>query len=455
MLKKNDIIPLNITSVTGNGQGVGRHEGMAVFVPFTAQGDEISARIVKVNKSYCFGIMEELCTPSPHRITPDCPVYGRCGGCVFRHISYENELEIKADRVAQDMKRIGKVEPHMLPIIPSPDIDRYRNKAMIPIAPDGDKIVTGFYAPRSHRVLPCGDCKLQPEEFAHITKAVVEYADICGVMPYDELTKRGILRHIFLRHAQSSGQIMVVLVVTDFDLPNKDILIQKITDAYPNISGILLNKNAEVTNVILGKQNKLLWGTELLRDELCGLKIDLSPHSFYQVNKRGAEVLYGEAARMAELSGNELVLDLYCGAGTIGLSMADKASGIVGVEIVPQAIENAKENAKNAGINNARFICADAATAAERLATEGLHPDVVLLDPPRKGCDVATIEAVCQMSPERIVMVSCDSATAARDVALFETKGYKATLCRPVDMFPRTGHVETVLLLSKLKSKSK
>ncbi len=448
MPNKNDIIPLTITSVSGQGQGVGRFEGMAVFVPFTAQGDEISARIVKVAKSYCFGIVEELHTPSPHRIQPDCPVFGRCGGCVFRHISYENELEIKADRVVQDLKRIGKCSPEMLPILPAPSPERYRNKAMIPIALQDGKIVTGFYAPRSHRVLPCSDCLLQPQKFTDITNAVVEYAQQCGVSPYDEQTKRGTLRHIFLRHAESSGQVMVVLVVTDFELPNHDVLIEKLTSVCPEISGIILNKNPDVTNVILGRKNKLMWGSELLQDELCGVSISLSPHSFYQVNRRGAELLYAEAARMAELSGNEILLDLYCGAGTIGLSMADKVSRLIGVEVVPQAVENAKENAARAGIKNAEFLCADAARAATELAAQGLLPDVVLLDPPRKGCDISTITAVCSMSPQRIVMVSCDSATAARDIAIFEQNGYKAKLCRAVDMFPRTGHVEMVCLLS-------
>ena len=427
---------------------------MAVFVPYTVPGDQLMAKVVKVNKSYAYAIAERMTRPSNLRVDPVCPVFGKCGGCALRSLSYEAELSIKEDWVRQDLRRIGKCEPNMLPIIPSPNADRYRNKALIPVAVGKDgRAVSGFYAPRSHRVLPCADCLLQPEEFAPITAAVLEYAEQCGVAPYDEEKHTGTLRHIFLRKAEATGQIMVVLVVTKFGLPRTDLLVEKVRTACAQVSGVLLNRNDAVTNVIMGTDTKLLWGSEVISDVLCGVKLNISPLAFYQVNRQGAQLLYQEAARMAGLSGNELLLDLYCGAGTIGLSMAGQVRELIGVEIVPQAIENAKTNAAANGVTNARFMCADAGQAAARLAEEGLRPDVVLVDPPRKGCSLETIEAICAMAPQRVVMVSCNSATAARDVELFAQRGYKAAQARAVDMFPRTANVEAVILLTKKGSK--
>ncbi len=451
-LHKNQIISLSISGVTSEGNGIGRCDGMAVFVPFTVPGDQLMAKVVKVTKSYAYAIAERMTRPSNLRVDPVCPVFGKCGGCALRSLSYEAELKIKEDWVRQDLRRIGKCEPPMLPIIPSPSADRYRNKALIPVATGKDgQPVAGFYAPRSHRVLPCADCLLQPEEFAPITAAVLDYARQWGVAPYNEETHTGCLRHIFLRKAEATGQVMVVLVVTDFALPQPNALVEKVRAACPGVSGVLLNRNSAVTNVIMGQETKLLWGSGVIEDVLCGVKLDISPLSFYQVNRQGAQLLYAEAARMAELRGSELLLDLYCGAGTIGLSMAGQVKELIGVEIVPQAIENAKANAAANGVTNARFLCADAGQAAAKLAEEGLRPDVVLVDPPRKGCSPDTIEAICTMAPRRVVMVSCNSATAARDVALFEQRGYRATQARAVDMFPRTANAEAVIRLDRQK----
>ncbi len=453
-LHKNQIISLSISGITSEGNGIGRCDGMAVFVPYTVPGDQLMAKVVKVNKSYAYAIVDRFTRPSNLRVEPDCPVFGKCGGCSLRQLSYQAELEIKEDWVRQDLRRIGKCEPPMLPIIPSPNADRYRNKALIPVAMGEDgKAVSGFYAPRSHRVLPCADCLLQPVEFAAITAAVLDYVNSCFIKPYDETTHKGLVRHIFLRKAEETEQVMVVLVVTDFALPHTELLVEKVRAACPNVSGVLLNRNDAVTNVIMGKETKLLWGSGVISDVLCGIKLDISPLSFYQVNRQGAQLLYAEAARMAGLTGKELLLDLYCGAGTIGLSMADKARELIGVEIVPQAVENAKTNAAANGVTNARFLCADAGQAAAKLAEEGLKPDVVLVDPPRKGCSLDTIEAICTMAPQRVVMVSCNSATAARDVELFAQQGYKATQARAVDMFPRTANVEAVILLERNKRK--
>jgi len=448
---KNQLIELEITGVTSEGSGVGRWEGMAVFVPGTAPGDRLTARVVKTAKSYCYAIAERLTAPSPLRGAPLCPVYGKCGGCALRHLTYEAELAIKEDWVRQDLRRIGKCAPPMPPIVPSPLADRYRNKALIPIARQNGRLVSGFYAPRSHRVLPCADCLLQPAEFAAVTQAVLRWAEGCGLPAYDEITHKGVLRHLFLRKAEATGQVMAVLVVTRFDIPQPRELVEAVRGACPQVSGVLLNRNSAVTNVILGDQTKLLWGRESISDVLCGIRLDISPLSFYQVNRQGAQLLYAEAARMAALRGGEVLLDLYCGAGTIGLSMAGQAGQLIGVEIVPQAVENARANAAANGVTNARFLCADAGQAAAQLAAEGLRPDVVLVDPPRKGCSPDAIEAICAMAPRRVVMVSCNSATAARDTALFAQRGYAAAEARAVDMFPRTANVETVVQLSRKK----
>ena len=449
MLKKNDIIPLTIESITNEGNGIGHADGIAVFVPMTAAGDVLQVRIVKVQKSYCYGIIEEITVPSPDRIEPDCPCYKRCGGCSLRHITYEAELQAKIGWVQDAMRRIGGFAMEPLPILPSPSHERYRNKAQFPFGRNEAGSYTGFFAPRSHTVIPCGNCALQPKEYSEIAAWVCRYADSHGLTIYDEQSGKGLLRHLYLRQAAADGSIMLCLIINGSKLPQAERFAREVQQAFPAITTVLLNHNTRRDNVILGKEQTVLTGNGTLQDTLCRVAISLSAHSFYQVNHDAAEQLYREAARLAALKPQETLLDLYCGAGTIGLSMIAPEQKLIGVEVVPSAVENARENARRAGVQDAEFLCADAGKASQILAERGLRPDVIVLDPPRKGCDHATLEAVGHMAPSRIVMVSCNPATMARDAAALREMGYTLQCYRPVDLFPRTAHCECALLMIK------
>lgn len=446
-LKKNDRINLKIESCSSNGSGVGRHNGMAIFVNATVPGDEIIAHILKVKKNYAFAKVESVLSGGESRTDPECSVYLKCGGCVFSHMNYEEEKKIKAENVAQCFKRIGGIEPKFEPIIGADSEKRYRNKAQYPVAEENGEIKIGFFSSHSHRVVHCTNCLLQPKEFEGILDVILEYIRSFGVSIYNETEHKGLLRHIYIRKGTQSGEIMVCAVINGTSLPAEKELVCALLKKEPKIKSILVNSNTKNTNVILGEKCRTLWGSDFITDVLCDLKFRISPLSFYQVNRNQAQRLYYKAAEYADLTGNETVLDLYCGAGTIGLSMAKKAKKIIGVEIVPQAIEDAKINAELNEIKNAEFFCADAASAAQTLKNEGIKPDVIILDPPRKGCSADMINTACQMQPKRIVYVSCDPATLARDCGIFASLGYDAVKATPVDMFPRTGHVECVCLL--------
>lgn len=450
-LKKNDIIKLNINSISSEGSGVAKtDEGITVFVPNSAVGDELHVRIVKVQKTYAFGKIEEILTPSPDRINPTCSVGEKCGGCVYCHISYDAELRAKEQRVKDAIERIAKLPVPVNPIISTGEVARYRNKAMIPVGINKDgKIVMGFYSKHSHRIVECDDCLLQPESFLKASEILKEFLESHNISIYNETTLKGLFRHIYLRIAEKTDELMITLVINGEELPFSDVLVNSFKSQLPNLKSVVLNINREDTNVVLGKKSKILYGDGFITDILCGLKFKISPQSFYQVNRKGAELLYSKAADYADLKGDEVLLDLYCGTGTIGLSMANKAKSLIGVEIVPKAIEDAKENAKANGIENARFICGDAAKAAETLRMEGLSPDVIIIDPPRKGCDKSLVKTISDMNPKRVVYVSCDSATMARDLAVFAELGFTAQEATPVDMFPRTAHVECVAWLKR------
>ena len=459
-LQKNQILTLRIERLSSDGSGVAHSaDGEAVFVPGTAPGDEARVRIVKDCGRYAFGILDELLTPSPDRIPVDCPVAGPCGGCSLRHLDYAAELRAKQESVLDAFRRIGGLEVPVLDILPSPEVDRYRNKVQFPVGVDKNGApCIGFYAGRTHRIVPCPDCKLQPGVLNEIGNALCAFFAQQGIRPYDEQSGKGLVRHIFLRRGAHSGQIMVCLVCTRAKLPHAEQLCTALQEQFPAISTILLNVNAKNTNVILGSENHILYGPGYIEDTLCGVPVRLGPLSFYQVNTLAAERLYGVAAQYAQLTPDDTLLDLYCGMGTIGLSMAEQCRELIGVEIVPEAIESAKANAARMGkavAAKSRFFCADAGQAATQLAAEGLHPDIVMLDPPRKGCDEATLSAVVRMAPRRVVYVSCNPATAARDAAWLEKNGYHAEKVQPVDLFPRTKHVETVVLLSKGEVDSK
>lgn len=448
MLKKNDEIYLTVKSCTVQGSGVCDHDGMTVFVRGAVTGDRVLAHIIKVKKTYAVGIIKKLVQRSPMRAKNFCPIAEKCGGCCFAHIKYESELEIKAQQVADNFKRLGKLEITPAPIIPSPSAERYRNKAQYPVGSDGRFATIGFYAPMTHRIIDCADCLLQPKEFSEITDIFRNWIREKKISVYNEADGSGIIRHIYIRKAVVTGQIMVCIVANSDSIPHAEALIEQLKEI-DGLASVILNINRDKTNVVLGKECKTLFGSDYITDELCDLKFNLSPLSFYQVNHDGAEILYNKAKEYAALTGSETLVDLYCGTGTIGLTMAKDVKSLIGVEIIPQAIENAKENARLNGIDNAEFICADAAQAASTLLERGVKPDIVILDPPRKGCDEALIKTVAEMSPERVVYVSCDSATLARDCQRFAVLGYRTLTATPVDMFPHTAHVETVALLAK------
>ncbi|MGN1114287.1 MAG: 23S rRNA (uracil(1939)-C(5))-methyltransferase RlmD [Oscillospiraceae bacterium] len=450
MLKKNDIITLEITGMTNEGNGVGRHEGIAVFVPLTAVGDVISCRIVKVQKSFCYGICSEIIKPSSSRCDSGCQVYSKCGGCSFRHFSYSEELRIKEDFVKSSFERIGKIFAPSEPILGAGDIDEYRNKAQYPVAEQDGKVICGFYAKRSHRVIEYTRCRLQPKIFGDIADDIIAFMNSNKVQAYNEQTGKGLVRHIYLRRGQHSGEIMLCFIVTSIKKSNElKAFAPLISARYPDVKSIVLNENPKNTNVIMGDKTEVIWGSDVISDTMCGNNITLSPKSFYQVNTIQAEKLYALAEEYADLSKDDILLDLYCGAGTIGLSMASKVKKLIGVEIIPSAIENAKDNAKANEISNSEFICGDAGQIARLLFERGERPSVIIADPARKGCDRTSLGYMAKMSPDRIVMISCNHTTAARDCAIMGELGYRVEKYRAVDLFPRTTHVESVVLMSR------
>ena len=459
-LQKNQVLTLTIERLSNDGSGVAHSpDGEAVFVPGTAPGDEADIRIVKDCGRYAFGILDTLRTSSPDRIPVDCAVAGPCGGCSLRHLDYAAELRAKQENVTDAFRRIGGLDVPVLDALPSPEVDRYRNKVQFPVGRDKNGApCIGFYAGRTHRIVPCPDCKLQPGILNDIGNALCSFFGAHDIQPYDEASGKGLVRHIFLRRGAHSGQIMVCIVCTRAKLPHSAELVEQLTAQFPDIATVLVNVNPRNTNVILGTETHTLCGPGFIEDTLCGVPVRLGPLSFYQVNTLAAERLYGIAAEYAQLQPDDLLLDLYCGMGTIGLSMVDRCRSLIGVEIVPEAIDSAKANAARMGeavAARSRFFCADAGKAASQLAAEGLHPDVIVLDPPRKGCDEATLSAVVAMSPRRVVYVSCNPSTAARDAKWLETQGYRTEKVQPVDLFPRTKHVECVIALSKGEIDSK
>lgn len=452
LLNKNDDIELHIDSVSLTGSGVGRYNGLAVFVPATAPGDIIEAHIIKAKKSYAVGKCTKIIKPSPDRTDNDCPAYPGCGGCSFRHMSYGAELKLKSDAVRDAFSRIGGLDVELKPIIGADSPDGYRNKAQYPVGRENGELKIGFYSRRSHRIVDCRACRLAPPEFEKILGTVADWIEKYNISVYDETSRSGAVRHIYLRKAFATGEIMLCLVSAQENLPNTDALLDALKSE-ESIKSVLININSDDTNAVLGDRCICLFGDGCITDILCGVKVRISPLSFYQVNRAQAERLYKKAAEYAGAEKIKLLLDLYCGAGTIGLSMADKAEELIGIETVAPAIEDAKKNAAANGIENARFICADAGEAAEKLLAEGKRPEVIVLDPPRKGCSEQTVRAAAGMAPDRIVYVSCDPATLARDCAVFKELGYEVEEATPVDLFPRTAHVETVVLLSKLMTK--
>lgn len=449
MPEKNKVYTAEITGITSEGSGVCRIDDMAVFVPETAVGDVLEVKIVKVLSRYAYGIINKIVTPSPDRSVRECSVYRKCGGCVFRHISYEAECSTKNNIVRDAFERIGGLSPVYDDFIPADYHDRYRNKAQYPLAVVDGKAVCGFYAPRSHRLVPVVDCPLQPVIFSAILETVLDYINENGISVYDETTCSGVLRHIYIRTGANSGEIMVCLVAVRNISSQLFQLCRILTELFPDIKSIVLNINPDKTNVILGKQCIILKGSPEITDIMSGNKIKISPLSFYQINTPQAEKLYRKALEYANPSDSDIIADLYCGAGTIGLSMADFAKKIIGIEIIPEAVKNAKENAAVNNISNAEFYCGDAGEVFSELNKNGCSPDIIIIDPPRKGCSENTLQAIISAAPSKIIMISCNPSTAARDAKFFSENNYSVDKVCGVDLFPATKHVECVVMMSK------
>ena len=433
-IKENDICRLIIEGYTAEGAGVARLDGLVVFVQGGVRGEECDVRIEKVGRTNLFGRVVRVFQPSPARIMPQCIHYTKCGGCQFRQMNYAEELEAKRIRVEDCLRRIAGLDVTVPVIHGAKDTRRYRNKVQFPVQPGPEGPRVGFYRQRTHQVISVEDCLLQPNAAARLRAA--------------EKSGRGLVRHMYVR-VNRAGQSLFCLLVNGKSVPHEEDLVRALRNVEPGLVGVVLGVNEKKNNVILGDAYRTLWGQDWLEDTLCGFTFRLSVPSFYQVNAAQAEVLYGRALAFAGLTGQETVLDLYCGIGTISLVMARQAGQVFGAEVVPQAVEDARENALRNGVNNAEFLCGDAGEAARALAARGVKPHVVCVDPPRKGLAEDVADTIAAMAPERIVYVSCDPATLARDVKRFTGLGYALRRAEAVDMFPRTAHVESVVLLER------
>ena len=446
-LAKNQEHTVTIEGYGEGGMGVARIDGRVVFVHGALRGEKCRVLILKTLKSVAFAKVLEVLEPSSERMESDCPYFPRCGGCTYRHIRYEEELRLKKQRVQDNLSRIGGSDVTVEEILGAQDTLRYRNKAQYPVSKDG---AVGFYRARTHEVIECEHCLLVRPEADAAAEALREYMQSCRVAGYDEKTGRGLIRHLYVR-SNAAGESLICVLVNGDKLPKEDRLVALLRDACPKCTGIVLGTNTKKGNVILGDRYRTLWGSDRLEDTLCGKTFKLSVPSFYQVNRAQAERLYAKTIEFADLTGQETVLDLYCGAGTITLALSDHAKKVLGAEIVPEAIDDARENAARNGVKNAEFFCGDASDVAKKLARENLRPDVITVDPPRKGLAADVVESIAEMQPGRVVYVSCDSATMARDVKRLADLGYTARRACAVDMFPRADHVETVVLLSQQK----
>ena len=451
MLEKNRIYEAVVTDYTAEGQGVARVDGIAVFLPNAIAGEKYLVRIEKVGKTWASGKITEILEKSPHRVQRQCPISASCGGCDFWHMDYEEETRLKAERVRSCLNRIGGESLTDMPILAAPVCTGYRNKAQYPVASKKGRVYAGFFKAGTHTVVENDRCLILPDETEQVRQIVIDYVNRFRISAYDETTGKGLLRHIYVRRGAVSGQVLVCLVLNGRKLPHSEDLIEKL-QTVDGFTTLVLSVNTKDTNAVLGDEEIVLYGPGYIEDTLCGLNFRLSARSFYQINHHQAQRLYEAAIAQAEITAKDLVLDLYCGVGTITLCMAKAAGKVIGVEVVEQAVEDAKANAKRNGIENAEFFCGDAGKAALKLEQEGIRPDVVVVDPPRKGLNGDTIEALSRMSPRRIVYVSCDPATLARDVALLKNHGYKLKNAQAADLFPRCSHVESVVCLSREKA---
>lgn len=442
---KNDYIDVVFEDLTHDGAGVAKVDGYPLFVPNGLPGEKAKVKVIKVNKSYGIGRLIELHEKSPYRVEIEQQELHKYGGCQLEHISYEGQLKYKENQVRQVLTRIGKLEDVVIhPILGMDNPWHYRNKAQVPVGEKDGKLIAGFFKPRSHEIVDTNESLIQIKEVNEAVNAVKEICSQHSIPAYQEETHKGVLRHIMARYGKQTGELMVVLVTRTSELAHKNKLVDEIVARLPHVKSIVHNVNSKRTNVILGEKTNVLWGNEVIYDYIGNVKFAISALSFYQVNPDQTRVLYEKALEYADLSGKETVIDAYCGIGTISLFLAQKARKVFGVEVVSEAIEDAKRNAELNGINNAEFAAGEAEVVIPKWYKEGNAADVMVVDPPRKGCDEALLQTIIEMRPNKVVYVSCNPATLARDLRILEDGGYKTVEVQPVDMFPQTTHVECV-----------
>ncbi|AQY51570.1 RNA methyltransferase [Listeria weihenstephanensis] len=448
-VSKNECLDVVFEDLTHDGNAVAKIDGYPIFVPQGLPEEKAQIKVIKTNKNYGFGKIIELTQESADRVRPPCAVYSQCGGCQLQHLSYDGQLRVKQKQVAQVMRRIGKQDVEVLPTLGMAEPWRYRNKAQVPVGFVNGKLVAGFYQQRSHQIIDMDTCLIQQEQNDAAIQIARGIFAKYHIEPYDEKTRKGVLRHLMTRFATTTGELMLVIVTTKPNFPNKDQIVAELQTEIPGLTSLVQNVNMANTNVIFGERTDVLWGREYIMDTIHGISFAISARSFYQVNPEQTEVLYAEALRLAGLTGDETVIDAYCGIGSISLCLAKEAKHVYGVEIVPQAIEDARANAKLNKMENVTFEVGKAEEVIPAWFKQGIVADVLVVDPPRKGCDEALLETILKMKPKRVVYVSCNPSTLARDMLVLTDGGYKATVVQPVDMFPHTTHVECVTVLQR------
>lgn len=450
---RNGIYTIDITSLGHSGEGVGRYQGFTVFVAGALPGEQVRVKIAVVKKSYAIGQLKEITQPSPDRIEPKCAIYAACGGCQLQHLNYAAQLAVKRQTVVDAIERIGKMTNVMIhPAIGAAEPWYYRNKMQFPIGRAGNELAIGCYAQGTHQIINTENCLIQHAANNRIAAEVRQIAAELGLSTYDEATGKGVLRHVLGRVGSATGEVMVVLVTATDELPRQEAIIARLTKSIQGLVSIVHNVNPQKTNIILGKRTRTIWGKDTITDRLGDFLFDISALSFFQVNNAQTEVLYGKAVEYAGLTGSETVIDAYCGTGTIALFLAKQAAKVYGIEIVVPAIEDAKRNAQRNKVGNVEFIAGDAVAVMPKLYAQGIRPDVIVVDPPRAGCENLVLETFARMQPKRIVYVSCSPASLARDLAILAELGYQTEEVQPVDMFPQTYHVECCVLLKRKHS---
>lgn len=450
-VKQGDIISLDINGLGSSGEGVGKYEGFTVFVKGALPTETVSVKITLVKKSYAVGALQEIIKTSAERVEPACPVYKECGGCQLQHLSYAGQLAAKREQVQAALARIGHLDVEVLPVLGAANPWNYRNKMQFPAAMDAEGILNiGCYATATHSVIDTENCLIQKKANNEIVLTVRKWMQHFGISAYNEKTGKGLVRHVMGRVGVHSGETMAVIITSEYDIPHRRVLIEWLKKHVPGLTAIIQNINKKNTNIVMGNKTRVIYGNPSIKDSLGALNFNISAQSFFQVNSEQAEKLYNKALEFAALSGNETVVDVYCGTGTISLYLAKHAQKVYGIEIVAPAIDDAKKNAEENGCKNAEFILGDAAVELPKLLNGGVQPDVIIVDPPRAGCEEKVLAAMARVEPQRIVYVSCNPASLARDLHYLEEHGYKTLIAQPVDMFPMTSHVETVCLITRI-----